>query len=147
MRVLSKRERGTYGETIPKLIGELIKELYNSDNQRKLVKMTGPFMTLYHDHGYKNVDADIEIALPVTGRVFIQDLGIEVKNIPGAKVVSLVHKGPYENVGIGWMKLHEYSVEKGIEIVGPFREIYLNDPEDTPQDELMTELQAPIKEN
>ena len=146
MRALSKRERGTYGETIPKLIGELMKELFSPDNQRNLVKMNGALMTLYHDHEYKDEDADIEVAIPVTGKVSIHDPDIEVRNISGAKVLSLVHRGPYETVGVGWTKLHEHMVAEGLEIVGPIRELYLNDPNDTPQDELMTELQAPIED-
>jgi effector-binding domain-containing protein len=106
--------------------------------------MTGTIMTLYHDHEYKDEDADIEVVVPVTGRVSIQDPGIEVRNIPGAKLLSIVHKGPYETVGVGWTKLHEQLVAEGLEIVGPIREVYLNDPNETPQDELMTELQVPI---
>jgi effector-binding domain-containing protein len=42
--------------------------------------------------------------------------------------------------------LCDYMMKKGMEFAGPSRELYLNDPGKTPADELMTEIQVPIKE-
>ena len=57
LRVVSKRDQGSYGETISRLIGELCELLFRPENQRNLVKMTGPVMAVYHDQEYKEKDA------------------------------------------------------------------------------------------
>jgi effector-binding domain-containing protein len=36
-------------------------------------------------------------------------------------------------------------MKNGLEFSAPSRELYLNDPCETPADELMTEIQVPIK--
>jgi DNA-binding transcriptional MerR regulator len=63
-RVLSRREKGTYEEVIPRLIGELSGKVFDPENQRARVKCTGIPITIYHDNEYKEKDADIEVALP-----------------------------------------------------------------------------------
>ena len=144
-RILSKRAKGQYGPTIGRLIGELMKCLFSPDNQRAFVKMVGPIMTLYHDQEYKEEDALMEVAVPITGRVTVTDPEMEVRNLQPMKVVSLINKGPYETVGQAYSKLHEYMIAHGYEYAGPVMELYLSDPEKTSPNEILTEIQAPIK--
>jgi effector-binding domain-containing protein len=94
-RVISKRDKGPIGETIGRLIGDLMGVIYKPENQANLVKIGGPFMTVYHDHEYKELDADLEMAVPISGKVTVSDPGIEIKNLPSRRVASLVHKGSY----------------------------------------------------
>jgi effector-binding domain-containing protein len=144
MRVLSKREIGTYDATIGKLIGDLMKVLYAPENQRNFVKMVGPIMTIYHDEEYREYDVDIEVAVPITGKMFIEDPTVEVRNLEACRVLSLVHRGSYETIGQAYQQLHRYIVEKSLLITGPMRDLYLNDPGKVSSDELLTEVQAPI---
>lgn len=74
LRVLSRREKGTYGETIGKHAGELFGFVGSMTFQRSNAKITGPLMFVCHDEEYKETDADIETALPFTGRVNIDYL-------------------------------------------------------------------------
>jgi len=145
LRVLSKRETGTYGETIGKLIGDLMNIIMSPENQRNFVKITGPFMTVYHDQEYKEEGADIEVAIPITGRVVVDDPSVEVKNLKPRKVVSLIHKGPYDNIAAGYEAILSYVQENDYEITGPMIDLYLNDPNSVEPEELMTEIQIPIK--
>jgi effector-binding domain-containing protein len=146
LRVLSKRAKGEYGPTIGRLIGELVQCVYSPDNQRNFVKVVGPIMTIYHDHEYKEEDADMEVAIPVSGRVTLTDANMEVRNIPPQRVLSMIHKGPYDTISQAYAKFGEHMVKKGYEYAGPPMELYLSDPQKTPPDEIMTEIQAPIKE-
>jgi effector-binding domain-containing protein len=109
------------------------------------VKIVGPFITLYHDHEYKEQDADLELAVPITGKVTLSDPSIEVKNLPRQRVVSLVHKGSYETIGTAYAKLYDYVVKSGLELSGPMMDVYLNDPNTVEPDEILTEIQAPVK--
>jgi len=145
LRVLSKRETGSYDKTIGKLIGDLMRVLYAPENQRSFVKMVGPIMTIYHDEDYREEGADIEVAVPVTGKVSVEDPAMEVRNLEPCRVLSLVHRGSYETIGQAYRRLHGYAAEKGLELAGPMRDLYLNDPNTVSPDEIMTEVQAPLK--
>jgi effector-binding domain-containing protein len=145
LRVVSKREKGSYVETISRLIGELCEMLLQPENQRSLVKMAGPVMAVYHDQECKEKDADIEVALPITGRIEV-DAGSEVKTLPAARVLAVVHKGSYDTLHLTYKHLFDYMMKNGLEFAGPSRELYLNDPGKTPVEELLVEIQVPTKE-
>ena len=145
LRVMSKRAKGEYGPTIGRLIGELMQCLYSPENQRNFVKMVGPLMTIYHDHEHKEEEADLEVAVPISGRVMVTDPGIEVRNIPPQRVMSLIHRGPYESMGQAYAKLNEHITKNGLFYAGPLMDLYLNDPNKVPRDEVMTEIQVPIR--
>ena len=144
-RVISKRDTGVIGVTIGRLIGELMGVIHMPENQANYVKIVGPFMTLYHDHEYKEEGADLEVAVPITGKVTLSDPSFEVKNLPKRRVACLVHKGSYETIGMAYKNLYEYTVKKGLEMVGPMIDIYLNDPNTVEPDDILTEIQAPVK--
>jgi len=146
LRVVSKRDKGSYGETIGRLIGELCEMLFRPVNQKNLVKMTGPCMAIYHDQEYKERDADIEVAIPITGRIEV-DEGMEVKNLPPARVLAVVHKGSYETLHLTYKKVYDYMMKNRMEFAGPGRELYLSDPCKTTPEELLTEIQLPIKDS
>ncbi|MDR7665703.1 GyrI-like domain-containing protein [Methanosarcina sp. Z-7115] len=146
MRIVSKREKGTFAVTIGKLIGEICACVGSPENQRNRVKVTGPIMFLYHDEEYKETDADIEIALPVSGRIVVEDPKMEIKTLPAVKVVSVIYRGPYPGVEAGYNRLFSYAEENSLEPFGPSRELYFNDPAEVPEEELMTEVQIQVRQ-
>jgi effector-binding domain-containing protein len=145
LRVLSKREKGTYQVTIGKLIIELIGIIQSPDNQRNFVKITGPFMSIYHDEEHVEEGADIEVAVPVTGRIVVEDPNVEIRNLKPLKVASLVYKGSYESIGEGYSKLFNYILENKLTPNGFMMDLYLNDPNSVNPDDILTEIQMPIK--
>lgn len=146
IRVVSKREKGTFDVTIHKLIGEICACVNSPESQRNRVKVTGPIMFLCHDEEYKETDADIEIALPVSGRISVEDPKMEIKTLPAIRAVSAVYRGPYPGVETGFKQVFSYAEENNLEPFGPSRELYLNDPAEVPEEELMTEVQIQVKE-
>jgi effector-binding domain-containing protein len=48
-------------------------------------------------------------------------------------------------VGVAYTRLFEYIEEHGLELAGPSRALYLNDPEEVTEEELMSEIQLPVK--
>ncbi|PWR70452.1 MerR family transcriptional regulator [Methanospirillum stamsii] len=144
LRVLSLRDKGEYGEIITRLISRLCEFLGSPDLNASNFSVTGPFMTIYHDGEYREFDADVEVAVPVTGRLPDQIPGIEVKTIPGGRFASAIHKGPYQDVHESWGKLYEWAANQGYEPKTPCRDNYLNDPNDVPEEELLTELLIPV---
>ena len=145
LRIISKTQRGSISELMGKLIGDVMGVIYHPDNQRNLVKMTGPLMTLYHDPEPDLNDMCVDVAIPVSGKISVTDPDAEIRNLPAVTVLSLVHKGPYDSIGLAYKKLIEYANANDIELTGPFRELYLNDPQETAPENIMTEIQAPLQ--
>lgn len=144
MRALSRRERGVYQEAIPRMIGELCAYVYPADGRQPAAKVAGPIMFICHDEEYRETDADIEVAIPITGSVDLKGTAVEVLTLPGGRFVSVLHTGPYGGVGKAYERLFAYMSEHGLAPAGPSRELYLNDPCQVPEEELLTEVQFPV---
>ncbi len=143
-RVLSRRGTGTYGETIPRMIGEVCGALAPRNGRDPAFRAAGPIMTIYHDNEYREQDADLEVALPVAGRVEIEDPALEIRTLPATRVVSVLYTGPYEGISSAHEAVFGAVRALGLEWTGPAREIYLNDPNRVREEGLMTEVQYPV---
>ena len=146
IRVVSKKDVGTLetiGMIVGKLIGEVMGQIFHPKNQGQ-VSISGPPMCLYCDHDYKETDINMEIAVPITGRIAV-DPEFEVRNLPGGKVIFLIHKGSYETISEGYTKVFQYATNNGYEQSGPVRELYLTNPNERQPEENMTELQLPVE--
>lgn len=141
LRVVSLRERGRYEDVTPRLLGELFGAIAGPPNQQ--VRVCGPPMSIYHDMECKEGDADIEIAIPISGRIAVGPR-FEIRTLDSIKVLSVVHRGAYDRVGEAWGRAYRLVDEKGYAPAGPGRELYLNDPHDAPESELLTEVQVPV---
>jgi hypothetical protein len=54
---------------------------------------------------------------------------------------TTVHRGPYEQIGPAYHTLTGWISEHGHDIAGPPREIYLNDPQMVPPEDLLTRVE------
>jgi DNA-binding transcriptional MerR regulator/effector-binding domain-containing protein len=136
--IAGMRVRGKYQE-VGKYFGILAKKMGP--------RVNGKAMTLYYDHEYKEENADFEPCFPVRkGR---DAEGISVRELKGGRAVTLIHKGPYENLGESYKKLFDYIHQKKILTLLPTREIYWKGPgmilKGNPRNYL-TELQVMIEE-
>jgi AraC family transcriptional regulator len=75
-----------------------------------------------------------------------EEAGVTV--VPGGEYATVVHKGPYEELIKTYMWFYGVWLPKsGREAsVQPGYEVYLNDPQTTPPDELLTEINMPLEE-
>lgn len=64
--------------------------------------------------------------------------------LSATKVVSAIHKGPYNEVGVAHTRLFEYIEENNMELARESRSLYLNGPDEVSEEELLTEAQLPI---
>lgn len=87
--------------------------------------------------------ADIEIAVPVT-EPLAPSGGIVCYELPGGRMARVVHTGPYQECGPTYERLFAWLAENGLEIAGPIREVYLNDPREVPEAEILTEIFVPL---
>ncbi|MDD3070244.1 MerR family transcriptional regulator [Methanoculleus horonobensis] len=145
-RALSLRERGVYQEAIPRMIGELCAYVYPADGRQPAARIAGPIMFICHDEEYRETDADIEVALPIVGSVNLDGTAVEILTLPGGRFASVLYTGPYPGVAKAYERLFSYMGEYGLAPAGPSRELYLNDPAEVPEEELLTEVQFPMED-
>ena len=88
--------------------------------------LCGKGLLVHHDSAYKPENATFDVCMPIRKGQSIDD--IEVHELPGGPCISLIHKGPYEQIGEAYQKLTQFADERGLEIVMPSREIYLKGP-------------------
>jgi DNA-binding transcriptional MerR regulator len=140
--VMSLRWKGKYSQT-GKRIGQVARQAGRF--------IRGAPFNLYYDGDYKEDGADIESCFPVgqlTG-----ERAKAARVLPGGRCASLIHKGPYEQIGLSYKRIYGYVQRKGYRVIPPVREIYLKGPgmifRGNPKNYL-TEIQimiSPDKEN
>ena len=70
--------------------------------------------------------------------------GIGVRTLPGGRYAHVFHRGPYDGVGAAYGLLFTWLAQQEIQPAGPPMEVYLSDPTETPEPELITEVQVPL---
>ncbi|WP_127718262.1 GyrI-like domain-containing protein [Halobacteriovorax sp. HLS] len=84
------------------------------------------------------------LSVPTDSKISIPDL--EKEEIPASKYAKFLLEGTYDNVWIAFEKAFEVITEGAYELAdAPCLENYLNDPNVTPENELLTEILIPIK--
>ncbi len=84
-----------------------------------------PF-NLYYDGEYREEDADLEACFPIRKRVDAE--GISVRELQGGHCVTLLHRGPWYELGRSYAKIMDYVKQKDYEALLPYREVYLKGP-------------------
>jgi len=85
----------------------------------------------------------VEVAWPVSGTPR-GTKEMKVYELPGGKMVHAIHHGPYETCESTYLKVFAWIKEKGLQISGPIREVYPNDPREVPPDKIITEIFVPV---
>jgi DNA-binding transcriptional MerR regulator/predicted transcriptional regulator YdeE len=138
IRVAGIRRKGRYADCGPS---------FAKIGKRFGRHIRGKPLLLLYDTEFKEDDADYETCMPVSRGEPVD--GISVRELPGGRYVSLLHQGPYDQLGRSYAKILEFVREKDYEITSPTREIYHKGPgmifRGNPKNYL-TEIQMFIKE-
>lgn len=95
----------------------------------------------YYSLDVKNLD--VELGFPVTHK--LDGKGeIQASEFPGGKMASVVHWGPYDQLGSAYDALTQWVKDHGLETTGVSYELYYSGPE-TPPQETKTEILFPLK--
>lgn len=108
----------------------------------------GKPLLLHYDSEYHEDDADFEPCMPIgNGNPVV---GISIRQLPGGRCVSLLHKGPYDLLGRSYAKVLDHIRAQGYDVISPTREIYHKGPgmifRGNPKNYL-TEIQMLIKDD
>ena len=103
---------------------------------------------IYHDDPKvtetKNLRTDVCFTVPVA----VQPKGeIGVKEIPRGKYLVFRYKGPYSNLGAVYDTIYGHWIPESGYKISDARgyEVYLNNPGNTPPEELLTEICVPVE--
>ena len=110
----------------------------------------GAPLIVMHDVIDEQTDGDLEICVPVPPGTTMptasaEPRGLAVRDLEGGTVATVTHHGPYDQIAPAYHTLTGWIAERGHEIVGPPREVYLNDPQTVAPEELATLVEFPIK--
>lgn len=84
-------------------------------------------------------DMQIEIGIPVGMYVRNTD-ELFLSEIPEGDYLSTIYTGPYSGLKEVYGAMTNFAVENGYEVKGAVYESYLNDPSNTKEEALMTEI-------
>ena len=99
----------------------------------------------YLDGEYKETDIRIRHneAVSAFGK---ENEHIKFRTLPAAKVLSIYHKGAYDNIGEAYAYITEYAEKNGYEVTGLARESYIDGIWNKESvSDWLTEIQLPVK--
>lgn len=145
VRLACVRHTGPYHE-----IGEAFGKVWSLAAPAGLVGPNSRSIGIYHDDpgsvppSELRSDACIIVEADEPRVTAVQGLTFH-EGLDGHYAVA-TYKGPYHGLGAAWTEfLRDYLPQSGLEIRdGQCFELYLNDPYDTPEDELVTEIAMPV---
>lgn len=118
-------------------------EVFHAMTSAGLAPAGAPLL-VYHDVIDEETDGDVEICIPVSGP-FESASNVYTRELVGGTVAATLHHGPYQEIAPAYHTITGWISEHGHEIVGPPREVYLNDPQTVPEAELLTRVEFPIR--
>jgi effector-binding domain-containing protein len=126
---------------LPKLLGESYGKVAGYLAGLDEEPAGAPFAAYYN---MDMQDLDVEIGFPVTKPLAGKD-DIQASEVPGGKLGYALHTGRYGDIAPAYDALTQFVKEQGYEPTGVSYEFYLNDPEETPQEKLQTQIVFPLK--
>lgn len=101
----------------------------------------GPPFAIYRNMDMKNLDveAGFPVASPLGGNGEIFQ-----SSLPEGQIATSTHFGSYASVEETYNALMQWIGERELKPSGPPYEYYLNDPDDTPEDQLQTKVCMPV---
>jgi DNA-binding transcriptional MerR regulator len=132
-------------------------EAVEADAASAGIRAPGPPLLLYHDRDHRELDADVEAAVPVLPGARAAG-NSTLRTLPGHPAACIVYRGDYDQwAGIargllGWLS------SRGLAPAGPVREVYLQFSARDPAglglparfvvarcEDLLTEVQIPVR--
>ena len=109
------------------------------------LEIVGPPAALYHKADLKNRDFEYSAVMQVKEPTSID--GASCGTLPAGKAIKVTHVGTYNHVGNGWsaamaeQRYRKHKILKGV----PSYEVYVSDPCETEEADIITEIYIPIR--
>jgi DNA-binding transcriptional MerR regulator len=132
LQIASIRFRGCYNDLNPKIV-----QLLGVCG----CAASGPPFSLYYDDHPMEMDADIEICVPVNA--LIETGEVHSRMLCGGRALSILHPGFYNQIWVSYQAMVDYWHQHQLEPTFPSREIYLKGGTSSSENhqEYLTEIQ------
>jgi effector-binding domain-containing protein len=100
--------------------------------------MTG-VLAIYHDEEFDPNDSDLELAIEIKEAVK------GTRDLETGLCAVITHKGPYSGLVESYAKVVSWIEKEGYAIASSPFDLYLNDPDETKPEDLITEIYFPVK--
>jgi AraC family transcriptional regulator len=128
-------------QNISQDMGSMYGKVYGYMGTKK-INPVGPPIALYFSA--PGPDWEIGVAVPAPEGTPGQG-AIEATTLPGGKMVSTMHIGPYERLNESWNALSDWMKKNNYTPAGPGREVYLHGPsQESDPAKFRTELLWPV---
>jgi len=107
-------------------------------------QITGAPYCCYSNCSEDYAQFDMEFGMPVSEAVPAQGEIFMSQTYEG-KAIAVTHKGAYKDLEAAYGVLMDYAKENSLELTGVYYDYYINNPADTPESELLTQILFPIK--
>jgi len=130
-------------------VGEVMKtdykRLFDFIAEHEILLEEMPF-SIYNSFDIPNNRTEFISCIPYDGEVTLPSAFIQGE-IPSQKAIKTVHTGSYKHLGNAWTAALSYARAKNIQTSKTMLgiEVYPNDPDDTPEELLTTEIYLPLK--
>ncbi len=147
VEVSTCRRLGAYPESAPKAWHAL----WTWAKEKNLASQVKELYGLSHDNPLSTPDERCRYDACMSfenGAVADADAGIEMQSLPGGRYALYRHVGPYAKIGELFRQLDRewlHASEERWDKRRPHLEIYAQQPSDTPEAELITDLAVPIE--
>ncbi len=136
--------------TTPESIAEAYDAAFESIRdglRRQGLKPTGPPLVIGKKWEAESNVYEFDAAYQVSERLgsLRQSSGIKLGKTYSGKVLKATHRGPYSELAEHFQKLMAYKRAMGYRDNGSPWDVYVSDPQRTPQAELLTETYVPVE--
>ena len=142
------RESATMA-SIPVRIGKIYSEIITFMSKKGIAPAGAPF-AYWHNMNSESMNKglfDMECGFPV-GAPVEGEGQIKASKLPGGKVATAMHIGPYETLVETYEAMQSWTKEKGYQVEDDMWEAYLTNPCEVPdKSKWMTEIFLPIKQS
>lgn len=138
--VLAIRTR-TAVQGLPQVLGQAYGRIMQYMGELGEAQAGEPYVAYYN---MDMADLDIEVGIPVARTLTGKD-EVLAKEIPAGLVATCVYTGPYHEISPAYEALGQWMEANGFHPSGVAYEYYLNDPMDTPPQELQTRIVFPLQ--
>ncbi len=128
---------------VPLLFTEFYTEIHKMGIQTR-----GPHLMFWHDKEYRENAIDAEAAAAIEPEAVArvaQSSRIRPRELAGETVLSVVHRGHQDGIEHAYKPLLERIAANQYQVAGPFRVLVLKWGFDMPPEEIVSEIQVPIK--
>jgi len=108
------------------------------------IEPAGPPLAVYHDFDPDKLTFRAGI---VASTEAMQDLPQDVDGdfTPAGRVLTFIHVGPYATLRDDYADMMDYVEREGLQLSAPTWEVYVDDPETVPEQQLRTKVHVALK--